>query len=212
MPSTPPTRSVKIDQDERGGWSSDRPRRDGRPARPADLSVRSRVLAPSATLRYAPGSLLLIVCAAPAAGEAFAQRVVEDRSSLLSQGKVRGLLAGRVGEDALEARAAEVLEAAVLKRLEANQSVALATKALTREERERFVRPAASQRRPCHLVLVESPRDDVAEEDRLGLNSLRKALDAGSLGGEGFHTALRLGGGSIAEVKRAVFRAEPRDE
>ena len=28
------TRSVKISDEERGGWSSDRPRPDGRPARP----------------------------------------------------------------------------------------------------------------------------------------------------------------------------------
>ena len=34
-------RSVKIDQDERGGWSSDRPRRGGSgPERPADIGVR----------------------------------------------------------------------------------------------------------------------------------------------------------------------------
>ncbi len=212
MPSTPSTRSVKIDQDERGGWSSDRPRRDGAPPRPADLSVRSRVLAPSATLRYAPGSLLTIVSASAGAGEDFAQHVVEDRASFLSPGKVRALLAGRVAEEAVEARASELLEAAVLKRLEGNDSVALAIEGLGAEERERFVRPAAALKRPCHLILVESPRDQVADEDRPALNKLRKVLDAGSLGAEGFHTALRLGGGSIAEVKRVVFRAEPRDE
>ena len=29
MPTPPSTRSIKISDDERGGWSSDRPRRDG---------------------------------------------------------------------------------------------------------------------------------------------------------------------------------------
>jgi len=212
MPSTPSTRSVKIDQDERGGWSSDRPRRDGAPARPADLSVRSRVLAPAATLRYAPGSLLTIVSGAPGAGEELAQRIVEDRSAFLSPGKVRGLLTGRVADEAIEERATELLHAAVLKRIEANESVALAIEGLGAEDRERFVRPAAALKRPCHLILVESPRDQVADEDRPALNKLRKALDAGALGAEGFHTVLRLGGGSIAEVKRVVFRAESRDE
>ena len=34
------------------------------------------------------------------------------------------------------------------------------------------------------------------------MNELRRALDAGELGNEGIQTALRLGGGSAAEVKR----------
>lgn len=154
----------------------------------------------------------MIVSAVAEAGEDLAQRIVDDRSSLLSLGKVRGLLAGRVADEAIEARAAELLEAAVLKRLEGNESVALAIGALAGEERERFVRPAAGLKRPCHLILVESPRDEVAEDDRPALNKLRKALDGGALGAEGFHTVLRLGGGSIAEVKRVVFRSESRDE
>ena len=44
------------------------------------------------------------------------------------------------------------------------------------------------------------------------LNELRRALDAGELGNEGFQTALRLGGGSIGELKRIVFRPPPRDD
>ena len=61
MPNKPPTRSVKISEDERRGWSSDRPRRDGAPPRPASISVRCRVLSPSDHVRYSPGSLLVIV-------------------------------------------------------------------------------------------------------------------------------------------------------
>ena len=59
-------RSVKIGDNERGGWSSERPRRPGeaeRPPRQADVSVRGRVLSPSDALRYSPGSLLLVACA-----------------------------------------------------------------------------------------------------------------------------------------------------
>jgi hypothetical protein len=52
----------------------------------------------------------------------------------------------------------------------------------------------------------------VAEEDLALLNDLRRALDAGELGAEGFQTALRLGGGSAAEVKRILFRPPPRDD
>jgi hypothetical protein len=209
-PSGP--RSIKISSDERGGWSSDRPRREGAPPRPADVSVRSRVLRPSDRMRYMPGSLVVLVSVAPAERDRFAERVFEDRSALLSLDRVRALLAGRVAEDEVEARAGELLDAAVTKRLEANQSVVVATDGLDAAERERFVRMAASAQRPRHLILLETAREQVAEDDRAGLNELRRALDAGELGAEGFHTVLRLGGATISEVKRILFRTPPRDD
>jgi len=73
-------------------------------------------------------------------------------------------------------------------------------------------RLAAPLRRPRHLILLETARDRVAEEDRASLNALRSTLDGDGLGAEGFHTSLRLGGGSGSEVKRIVFRPEPRDD
>ena len=212
MPTPPSGRSVKIDQDERGGWSSDRPRRDGAPPRPADLSVRCRVLRPIDQLRYSPGSLVLIVAPALADGERFAERLIEERGALLSPGKVRGLLAGRVADDEIDARAEELLHAAALKRIEARESVVVVTSDLSPEERERYVRPAAGQKRPCHVILVEPARDQVDEEDRPALNKLRTALDAGDLGAEGFNTALRLGPSSVGDVKRIVFRPPPKDD
>jgi hypothetical protein len=212
MPTPPSGRSVKIDQDERGGWSSDRPRRDGAPPRPADLSVRCRVLRPIDQLRYSPGSLVLIVAPALADGERFAERLIEERAALLSPGKVRGLLAGRVDEAQVEERAAELLHAAALKRIEARESTVVVTDDIGAEERERYVRPAAAQKRPCHLILVEPARDQVDDEVRPALNKLRTALDSGGLGGEGFNTALRLGPASVGDVKRIVFRPPPRDD
>ena len=212
MPTPPAGRSVKIDKDERGGWSSDRPRRDGAPPRPADLSVRCRVLRPSELLRYSPGSLVMIVSPAIDEGERFAERLIEERGALLSPGKVRGLLAGRVDDDEVEARAAELLHAAALKRIEAKESVVVVTDEIGAEERDRYVRPAAAEKRPCHIILLEPARDQVDEADRPALNKLRTALDAGALGGEGFNTALRLGASSVGEVKRIAFRAPPRDD
>jgi predicted kinase len=212
MPNTPPARSVKISNDERLGWSSDRPRRDGAPPRPADISVRSRILTPSDRLRYSPGSLVVVVSASAAERDRFLQRVIEERGALLSLAKVRTLLAGRVPEEDVEARAAELLDATVVKRLGANETVVIAPDTLEPEERERYVRMAAKLRRPRHLVLLETPRDQVAEEDRPTLNELRRALDAGELGGEGFQTVLRLGGGAISELKRIVFRPPPRED
>ncbi|HVS29315.1 MAG TPA: AAA family ATPase [Solirubrobacteraceae bacterium] len=212
MPTTPPTRSVKIADDERGGWSSDRPRPNGAPARPANLAARCRVLAPADRLRYSPGSLVLIVSASSAERDRFVERLIEDRASLLSLDKVRGLLAGKVDHAEVEARAAELLDAAVNKRLGANETVVVAADSLETDERERFVRMAAAIKRPRHLILIETSRDQVADEDRADLNELRRRLDAGELGAEGFQTALRLGGGSASDVKRIVFQSAPRNE
>jgi hypothetical protein len=211
--STPPgPRSVKISDDERGAWTSDRPRREGRPPRPRDISVRSRILSPSDRLRYSPGSLVVIVSASATERDRFAQRVLEDKSTLFSLDKVRALLAGRVPEEEVEARAAQLLDAAVAKRLEAGESVVLAAEGVAPEGREVFVRMAAAAERPRHLILLEIPRDQVPEGDRATINELRRALDAGELGSEGFQTVLRLGGASVSELKRIVFRSPPRDD
>lgn len=211
--STPQNqRSIKISDDERGGWSSDRPRRDGAPPRPADVSVRCRVLTPSDVLRYSPGSLLVIVSGSAAERDRFAERLIESRGALFSLDKVRGLLTGRVADEELDDRAAELLDAAVQKRLEAGETVVVAAEGLGPEERERYVRMAHPLRRPRHLILLETSRDQVQDEDRAALNELRRRLDAGELGAEGFQTALRLGGESVSELKRIVFRPAPRDD
>jgi hypothetical protein len=212
MATRPPGRSVKIADDERTGWSSDRPRRDGAPPRPADLTVHCRVLRPADRLRYSPGSLLIVSCASTAELDSFLERLVEDRAAVLSLRKVKALLSGKVGEEELQERAAELLGAAVAKRLENRQTVVLASEGFTPEEREPFLRAAAAQKRPRHLILIETGRDQVDEEELAPLNELRRALDAGELGNEGVQTALRLGGGSAIEVKRILFRPPPRED
>jgi hypothetical protein len=212
--STPPSvRSVKIGADERGGWTTDRPPREGdAPPRPVDVSARCRVLAPSDRLRYSPGSLLLIVSPDAAEAGRFAERVVEERGAVLSLAKVRTLLAGRVAEEEIEMRARELLDAAVVKRLGERQTIVLTLEGLDATERERYVRLAHGSKRPRHLILLEVPRDLVAEEQRATLNELRKALDSGEIGQEGFQTALRLGGGATGELKRIVFQPPPRED
>jgi len=211
MSSTPPnTRSVKIGQDERGGWSSDRPRPGG--ARPANISTRCRLLSPTDRLRYSPGSLVVVVSPSAAVRDRFVERLIEDRSSLLSLAKVRALIAGRVPDEVVDERAAELLTATVQKRLASSDTVVIPVESLDPAEREPFVRAAAAAKRPRHIILVEPPKDAVAEEDRAALNELRRALDAGELGEEGFQTALRLGGGSVDELKRILFRPPPKDD
>ncbi len=212
MADPPGPRSVKIGSDERTGWSSERPRAEGAPPRPADVSVRSRVLRPSDRLRYSPGSLLLVVGPAASEPDRFIERVVEERRSAFSLRKVHALLTGRVAEDELEARTRELLEATIAKRLKSGLTVVVGVEGFDADERERYVRLAHGQRRPRHLILLESARDRVLDEERAGLDELRRALDAGELGREGFQTVLRLGGNALSELKRIVFQPPPRDD
>ncbi len=170
------------------------------------------MLSPTDRLRYSPGSLLVVVSASAAWRESFLERLIEDRASLLSLEKVRGLLRGRVPDGEMEDRAAELLHAAVQKRLESRETVVLGASGLQADERERFVRMASLLKRPRHLILLETARDQVREEDHATLNELRRALDAGELGAEGFQTALRLSAGAASEVKRILFRPPPREE
>ncbi len=212
---TPTPRSVKISESERGGWSSERPRRPGepeRPARPPDVSVRGRVLGPTDRMRYSPGSLLLVACPDAATRDVFCARVLEDQSALLSMGKVRALIAGRVPEDVLDEKAQALLDAAAAKRLAAGHTVVVALEGLDPAEREHYVRMAAAHRRPRHLVLVEAGKDKVADADHAAMSDLRTALDAGGLGQEGFVTSLRLGGRTVDELKRIVFAPPPADD
>jgi predicted kinase len=174
--------------------------------------VHCRVLRPADRLRYSPGSLLIVVSGSSSDRDRFLTRLIEDRASLLSLEKVRGLLAGRVAEEDVETRASELLTAAVVKRMESKETVVLAPDGLEASEREPFLRLASQLKRPRHLILVEAARDQVAEEDHATLNELRRALDAGELGAEGFQTVLRLSGGSAEEVKRILFRPPPRDD
>ena len=212
MSEKPTARSVTISADERTGWSSERPRADGAPPRPVDVSVRCRVLAPSHRLRYSPGSLLVIVGAEAAEPARFAERVVEERGASLAPARVRALLAGRVAEPEIEQRVSELLAPAVLKRLQAGQTVVLPLEGFDAHERERYVRLAHGLRRPRHLILLEAPREKVLDTERPALDDIRRSLDAGELGLEGFNTALRLGGHALAELKRIVFQPPSRDD
>jgi predicted kinase len=155
--------------------------------------------------------MLMIVCAAASEAERFAERLI-DSKALLSLSKVRDLLAGRVAEEEMPSRAQEVLDAAIRKRLEASQTVAIVAEGLDATERDRYARMAAAAGRPRHLILLEAPREDVPEDAQATLNDLRRRLDAGELGAEGFHTALRIGGGAVGELKRIVFQLPPRDD
>jgi predicted kinase len=211
--STP--RSVKIGENERSGWSSERPRKPGEPERPprqADVSVRGRVLSPGDRMRYSPGSLVLVASPDAATRDAFLARVLEDQNVLLSQSKIRGMLQGRVEEDELEEKTQALLDGAAAKRLGAGQTVVVGLETLEPGEREHYVRLAAPHRRPRHFVLVEVGKDRIEEGDRVAMDEVRRSLEAGELGQEGFVTSLRLGGRTVEELKRIVFAPPPADD
>ena len=205
-------RSVKIADDERGGWSSDRPRRGKGADRPADISTRCRVLRPADRLRYSPGSLVIVASGSEEEADRLAQRVFEERGAVLSTVKVKGLLADKVAAEEVDAKASALLGAAAAKRLQAGESTVVAGKLIDPADREPLLRLAASLRRPRHVIFLETGRDQTDEADRPALNELRRSLDAGELGAEGVQTAVRLGGGAVAELKRIVFRPPPRDD
>jgi hypothetical protein len=205
-------RSVKIGDDERLGWSSERPRRTTGPERPADISTRNRVLRPSEELIYSPGSLVVVVSAAPGEADAFVNRLVQSKGALFSLNKVRSLLAGRVSEEEIDERAEELLTAAVGKRLEAGDTVVVVTETLDPDEREPFVRMAAAAGRPRHIVLFEPAGTDLDDDGKAALSDLRRRLTGGELGQEGFQTSLRLAGSVIGEVKRLDFQRPSRDD
>jgi hypothetical protein len=142
----------------------------------------------------------------------FAQRVVEERGAVLTRARVRALLAGRVAEGEMQERTTELLAGAVLKRLQSDQTVVLPLEGFDAQERERYVRLAHGLRRPRHLILLDASRDKALADERPALDELRRSLDAGELGLEGFQTALRLGGQAITELKRIVFQPPPRDD
>jgi hypothetical protein len=205
-------RSVKIGDDERLGWSSERPRREGGPQRPTDISTRNRVLRPSEELVYSPGSLVVVASTAPTDAEAFLNRLVQTKGALFSMAKVRSLLTGRVADDELEVRAEELMTSAIAKRIEAGDTVVVVTQTLDAEEREPFVRLAAAAGRPRHIVLFEPAGVGLDEDGRAALSDLRRRLTAGELGREGFQTSLRLAGSTIGEVKRLEFQRPSRED
>jgi hypothetical protein len=205
-------RSVKIGDDERLGWSSERPRREGGPTRPADISTRNRILRPSEEILYSPGSLLVIVSSSPPEAEAFVNHLVQNKGAVMSMSKVRGLLQGRVSDNELDNRASELLANAVAKRLESSETVVLLAQTLAPEEREPYVRAAATAGRPRHIMLFEPAGVELSDDDKATLGDLRRRLTAGELGEEGFQTSLRLAGSTIGEVKRLDFQRPSRDD
>ena len=215
MASSEP-RSVKISDNERGGWSSDRPRRPGeaeRPPRKVDVSVRGRVLSPPTGCATRPGSLVLIACADPQQRARFTARVIDEQSAVLSADKVRGLLRGQgpgrpargQGAGAAGRRRVQALRRRADRRGPARGRWPPRSASASCGSPRRTAGRAISCSSRC-------PRTPSPTRTRSSLGELRTALNAGELGQEGFMTSLRLGGHVIEELKKIVFAPPPADD
>jgi predicted kinase len=163
-------------------------------------------------MRYSPGSLVVVVSASAADRDRFLERTIEENGAVLGLDKLKSMVAGKVDESVLDATAKQLLDATISKRLEKGEAVVYPATTLDPAEREPYVRAAHKLRRPRHLILIETAKDKVSEEDLPTLNELRRQLDTGELGAEGFQTAMRLGGSAVTELKRVVFRPAPKDD
>ena len=122
------------------------------------------MLRPGDRLRYSPGSLLIVCCASSEQLEAFLERLVDDRATVLTRSRVLQLLAGRVPPEEIEQRADELLLLTAGKRLESRLTVVLGLQDMSAAAREPFVARASELRRPRHLILLEVARELVDEE------------------------------------------------
>ncbi len=160
-------------------------------------------------MRYTPGSLLLVVSASVIERDRFLERLIEDKGAVFTFDKVRTLLAGRVPEEDLDAKAQELLENAIKKRLTSGNTVVVGLDTLDPAEREPILRTATELKRPRHVIFLDTK---VGDEDRPAHDALRKGLEAGGLGGEGVQTAMRLGGSAITDLRIIVFRRAPKQD
>ena len=162
--SRPGSRSVKIGADERtAGPGSPAPRRRSRaPAEHLCALSRAGAGRPPALLAGQPRGRDLGLRARPRRLRGAADRGSRELA-VAGQG-ARPAGGARARAEELEARAQELLAAAVSKRLENRDTVVLAAESLEAQERERFVRIAAALKRPRHLILLETARDQVSEE------------------------------------------------
>ena len=137
-------------------------RRRGRPTSPSTAAC-SR---PPTGCATRPGACCVVACASAAERDRFLDRLIEDRASLLSLDKVRGA-AGRARRrgGARRARRASCCSRPSPSAWRTARRSCSPPTASTPAEREPFVRMAAALKRPRHLILLETAREQVREED-----------------------------------------------
>ena len=115
-------------------------------------------------MRYSPGSLVVIVSASPRDRDRFVDRVFEEKGAVLGLEKLKKMVAGKVDESPRRhGQAAPRRDDHQAHREGRGRRPA---DRVARPRRARaYVRLAHKFRRPRHLILIETAKDNVAEED-----------------------------------------------
>ena len=155
----------------------------------------------------------MVVSASKVDSDAFIERVIEAKNAILSLDKVRALLAGRVKPDEMEARAQELLDTAVAKRLGADESVVLGADSPGRRRARALcaARRARARPAPPHPPLRSRATRSPRRTSRRSTRCARRSMPATSAPRASTRRCASAAG-PAAEVKRIVFRPEPRDD
>jgi predicted kinase len=219
-------RSVKIGDQERSAYSSDRTRR-GEPIGDRDEErgqsvrrARGRRLNPSNRISYSPSSVIVLAGAAGVGKTTFADRLFDKGSvAVLSIAKIQRMIAGAPEGPEARAQAVSLIGQVAAQRLRAGQSVVIDGRALDPEERRELVLVAQRARRPAHLIFLEGSREQLEqggaseqdiEHDLPLTGELRRAVEQDRLGEEGFSTVLTLTRRAAEQVRQIGFDLDLR--
>ena len=104
-------------------------------------------------------------------------------------------------------------------RLRAGQAVVIVGRSLEASEREELVRLAQTAGRPAHLIFLEATAEqlreagaseEAVERDMPAATELRRAVEQGKLGDEGFATVLTLTPRAADAVRQIGFDLDLR--
>src|ERR1044071_9044188 len=207
MASGDGVRSVKIGADERTGWSSERPRREGpssgkgRPPRPAGKALN---VAASDTLSFPAGSLVVFTGADPVTVHRLVARMLP-KPALVSYDALAKAVAEKVPEERVGEVTLQLIGKRVAERREAGQATVVETGELDAEVRK-GIAALADRKAGSHLVVLDSGRKAVADEERFeALRAVVAGARSGEIGAEGFSTAMVLGRGDLDKGTGTAF-------
>jgi hypothetical protein len=211
MASNDSVRSVKIGDDEKSGWSSDRPQRTPKPGggRPPRPQGRAMVLSAGDALSFPAGSLAVFTGAEPTTLHRFVGRLLP-RPTVVAYDPLARAVAAKVPADKVAAITLQLIGKAVRERLGEGQSVVIETADLSSELRTSLAAlappPAGS-----HLVVLDAGRKAVGDDERFeALRTVATAARSGEIGSEGFSTVVVLGRSDLDKVTEVEFTQRKR--
>ena len=205
MASSDGVRSVKIGADERTGWSSERPQRassgPGRPPRPAG---RALAVAPSDTLSFPSGGLVVFTGADAVTVHRLVARLLP-RPALISYDALARAVAEKVPPEHVGEVTLRLVGKRVAERQAEGQATVIETGRLSTELRASLA-ALADRRTGSHLVVLDAGRKTVGDDERFEqLRDVVARARNGEIGAEGFSTATVLGRADLDKVTAIEF-------